>query len=393
MKAFRGRTSWPDDDPFARTAGDEPPPPNARPADDDGSWPDGPTQLFSHRRAPGGPAPAAQPGPGIATRIGLALADFLAQSSSGVAYVVDGLMAEGGLYAFTGRPESFKTFCATHLGLCLSAGRPDFLGLGLGTARPFVYISNEKSGQTVRERLRTQSTNLPPVQDVQVIHRQGATFGDREGWRRVVDVVAAFERPPFVVADTLASLSGPGFDENSGKDMGVALGALRQLTDVGATAALVHHPSKHGEGTGGIRMRGHTSLWGEVDGVFEFTRPDRAVDGGLIRIEPKDGELLLMPFKWNRDTFLLETDSVGRFLTAQAIAEVVAALYREDTPLRSEEIAAKFPQHGATRFMERLSEAVDLGLITRTGKGKATRYAPGERGRFADDRLFGGADE
>lgn len=307
--------------------------------------------------------------------LGKSLDTFLSESTEGIAYVVADLIVEGGAYAIVGRPETFKSFGATHLGFAAAGAATEWMGRTLGPARPFLYISNEKSPTTVRERFRRQTADAYPTEEVVVIHRAGVTFGNAEAWAGVVEVVRRLARP-LAVIDTLASLAGLGFDENSGKDMAIVLGRVRELVDNGATVLLCHHPSKHGEGNGGARMRGHTSLWGDVDGVLEFTRPDRAVDAGLIRAEPKDGEFALIPFRWNRDTFLLEADETQRFLTAQVIAEVVREIYRE-TPLTAETIAARFPGHGRTTFRDRLSEAVDLGLIARQNKGPATRYVPG----------------
>ncbi len=175
--------------------------------------------------------------------------------------------------------------------------------------------------------------------------------------------------------DTLASLSGPGFNENDGRDMSAALGAIRRLTDLGATVALAHHPAKHAEGSGGIIMRGHSSLHGEVDGSLQFTRPDREAEAGLIRAEPKDADLALVRFAWSRETFLLEPVDTVSILTARSLAAVVGVLYAGD-PLTADRIRAEFPGHGRSVFAERLGEAVDAGLIRRSGRGRATTYGP-----------------
>lgn len=332
------------------------------------------------------PAPAMAP---AAPAIGLPLPDFLAESLAGVAYLADGAIVDGSLIALVGRPETFKTMALLDLGLAVAGAAPDWLGLRLGSARPFVYVSNEKSPATVRERFRRMTDARPITEPVHVIHRRGVTFGDTARWDDVVAVVASYGRPCVVGCDTLASLAGPGFDENSGRDMAVALGALRRLTDAGATVLLGHHPAKHGEGTGGIRMRGHTSLWGEVDGVLEFTRPDRGEDAGVIRIEPKDGELRLIRFSWDRDTFLLDAAADMPIMTARTIAATVGALYVGD-PIPTDKVRAQFPAHGRTVFQERLAEAVAGGLVTRLGRGKSTAYAPSANRPEGPDESSGG---
>lgn len=300
------------------------------------------------------------------------LAEFLAASTSGIRWLVDGMAVEGGLVAILGRPESFKSTAALQLGLSVAGGSLRWLGAALGPARPFVYVTAEKSGDSVREKFRRLAASLPPTEPVYVSHRAGVMFGNA-AWRELIALVQRLGSS-VVVLDTLASLAGPGFDENSGKDMSVALGAIRELCDHGATVFLVHHPAKHGEGAGGIRLRGHTSLWGEVDAVLEFVRPDRERPEGTIRVEPKDGDFRLVRFEWEAETFLVQPrTAVG--LSAVAVAEVVDAL-SAGGPVTSDQILKEFPGHGRSAVLARLGEAVHSGLVGRKGKGPTTRYEP-----------------
>lgn len=309
------------------------------------------------------------------------LDEFLATGAGDVTWF--GPIVDGGLAAFVGRPESFKSMAAVQLGLAGAAGG-SWLGFELGEPRPFVYISGEKSRATIRDRLERMAAELAPAAPVRILHRAGVSFGDREAWGRVVELVAEYGPRTFVVCDTIASLAGPGFDENSGRDMATVLAALRQLGDAGATVAALHHPSKHGDGTGGIRLRGHTSLWGEIDCTLEFTRPDRSTEAGIVRIEPKDGDLALRAFRWDRTSFLVEPETAVLPATSAAIAAVVDALYQGD-PLSAERIRAEFPGHGRTVMLDRLGEAVSAGLVARVGRGKATGYVPVPRAMRPDE--------
>lgn len=319
--------------------------------------------------------------PGAGSTLGLALDAFLAIEPGPASFF--GPIVEGGIAIHVGRPETFKTFGSLQLGFAGACGG-SWLGYELGEPRPFVYVSAEKSRSTVRDRLTHLAAAMPPAAPVWVVHRAGITFGDKEGWGRLRELVGWLGPRTFVVVDTIASVAGPGFDENNGRDMAVVLGALRQLADLGATVAALHHPSKHGDGVGGIRMRGHTSLWGEIDATLEFTRPDRAVEAGLVRVEPKDGDLRLIPFRWRRETFLLEEDAGILALTPTAIAAVVEALY-DGTGLKAEAISARFPGSGRTVVLDRIAEAVRAGLIARTGQGRATAYIPMPRSTRPDD--------
>jgi len=322
------------------------------------------------------PEPPPPPTPAGSQLVGLALEDFLAQSPAGVPWFVDGVMVEGGLIAGVGRPETFKTQAAIHLGLAAAGGASSWLGLKLGPVRPFLYVTNEKAAATVREKFRRMTAVLHPTEPIRVAHRARLMFGDRARWAELSASVKELGPRTFVVLDTVASLAGPGFDENSGKDMAVVLSAVRQLCDAGSTVLLLHHPSKHGEGTGGIRLRGHTSLWGEVDAVLEFTRPSRESPTGVIRMEPKDGDFRLVQFAWDPRTFLLQ--AALRALSAPAVAEVGEALYF-GTPVAATSIEAEFPTRRRSAVREQVAKALEDGLIERVCRGPSTRYVPVQR--------------
>ena len=194
--------------------------------------------------------------------LGVTLADFLAGTSTEIAWAVDRSIVEGSLVVALGRPESFKSMAMLQLGLSLAGGSRTWLGRELGPVRPFIYVTNEKSKASIAARLKVMKGALPPQSDVWVCYRECPSFEDRVTWNGVVERARSLDSPPFVVLDTLASLAGCAFDENSGKAMAAVLDSVTRLTDVGATVALVHHPAKNAEGPASTRIRGHGSLAG-----------------------------------------------------------------------------------------------------------------------------------
>jgi hypothetical protein len=304
---------------------------------------------------------------------GLPLDEFLDGGADGVEWF--GPIVVGGVAGFLGKPETFKSFGVLQLGLAGAAGG-SWLGMDLGAPRPFIYITGEKSAATVHDRLRRISLATRPVAAIRIVHKPGISFGD-SSWQRIVDLVSAYGPRLFVACDTLASLAGPGFDENSGKDMSTVLGAMRRITATGATVAVVHHPSKHGEGTGGDRLRGHSSLWGELDGLVEFTRDARGEAVGTARIQPKDGEVHRVLFRWDPSTFLLTPSTDRPRLTATAVADIVRTKYA-GSPIPAIDIFGEFPGHSRSSFYDRLKEARDAGLVAIDGRGRASSYVPGD---------------
>ncbi len=295
------------------------------------------------------------------------LADYIADPSP-VAWALPTLAVVESVTAVVAPPESMKTFLLLQAGLAC-AGSGDLLGL-YPDRLPFVYISNEKSRATVRERFRHMTAGALPTEPVLILHRAGVTFG--RGWdvvRRTLDELA---RPALVALDTLASLSGPGFDENSGQDMAVALAALRGIvTDYHATVLLAHHPAKAATGTGGATLRGHSSLFGEIDGVIGMRRHDRDATTGTLTADPKDGERVVLGWDWSIETFRLRPSGLVP-LTLDSIAETVARLGDDAS---GDEIAAAFAGQNVRTVQRRIGEAIEAGTIERIGKRGAFRYS------------------
>jgi hypothetical protein len=295
------------------------------------------------------------------------LADYIADPAP-VAWALPTLAVVESVTAVVAPPESMKTFLVVQAGLAC-AGSGDLLGL-YPDPMPFLYVSNEKSRATVRERFRRMTGDALPTEPVLILHRAGVTFG--RGWDVVRRTLDELGRPALVALDTLASLSGPGFDENSGQDMALALAALRGIvTNYRATVLLAHHPAKAATGTGGATLRGHSSLFGEIDGVIGMRRHDRDATTGTLTADPKDGERVVLGWDWSPETFRLRPSGVVP-LTLDSIAETVARLGDDAT---GDEIAAAFPGQNERTIYRRIGEAIEAGTIERTGKRRFYRYS------------------
>jgi hypothetical protein len=302
--------------------------------------------------------------------------DFLATASEQVPWIARDLVVEGGITLFLGAPASFKSMAALELGFASAAGN-NWLGLEV-ESRPICYVSNEKSKETVADRIRHLTVIHRPQMPFIVAHRKGIAFGN-EPWARLVEQVRALDHP-IVILDTLASLSPGGFDENSTKDMGDALFYTRQLTDADATVILVHHPkkaSKDGGSNGPLSGRGSGRLDGEVDGWVEFHRKEPTENKAWLHARPKDGQARRIPVLWNLETFCLEIDQIGRACTATTVADTVIETW-DGEPLTTEQIAALFPGHSKTHVANMVSTAHKGGLIRLIRRGRNFTWAPAE---------------
>ena len=184
-------------------------------------------------------------------------------------WLVEGMLPVSSFCVMYGPPGAGKTFLALDLALSVASGRPFF---GRSVRRgAVVYVGAEgKGGMGARVKAWRE-------------HR-GATFGiqfymlpepvqllDAGNMTRLTHTIAtSFQTPPaMVVFDTFARCFMGG-EENSAKEMGVAISAadeLRRRTD--ACVAFVHHTNKAGE-----QERGSIALRGAADTMIAVREKD-----------------------------------------------------------------------------------------------------------------------
>lgn len=179
-------------------------------------------------------------------------------------WLIHGFIPRGGLCVTYGPPKSAKTFLTLHEALCVATGLR-FFGDDVQRAR-VLYIVAE-GVRALGQRLGAWCTyyDQDPVETSEWI-----TFipvpvpladADRVRYLRMLveDLGVGL-----VIIDTLARCMVGG-DENSSRDMTMAVGALEELRAVGATVHAVHHTGKNID----QGMRGHSSLLGAVDTAIE----------------------------------------------------------------------------------------------------------------------------
>jgi hypothetical protein len=173
---------------------------------------------------------------------------------------------EGGLCVVYAPPESFKTFWSLALAFCVATGR-DFFGQSVVRGL-VVYVACEgASGMPVRVGAWKHSNEWYEragvfflTQPVQLLEQSA-----------IDDFLTALstldEAPALIVFDTLHRCMAGG-DENSARDMGVAIQAIDEIRRVTASAVVViHHTGKSGESE-----RGSTALRGAADSMISLKR-------------------------------------------------------------------------------------------------------------------------
>jgi hypothetical protein len=188
-------------------------------------------------------------------------------------WMLEHLFALGALVVVYGAPGCAKSFLVLDWALSIASGR-SWLDYKVISPGRVVYVVGEGAGG-LRKRLQAWMQEHPQAtvpeaffipEPVQLLNK--------------VDVELLLTRirrlrPVLVILDTLAMCMDG--DENSSKDMSLAIAAAKQIIrETGAAVILVHHTGKRGDGE-----RGHSALRGAADTMM-FVRLKKDASGGKL---------------------------------------------------------------------------------------------------------------
>ena len=197
--------------------------------------------------------------------------------------LVHGIIYDGALNCVFGKPGTAKTFFALDVAHCVATGTP---WAGRAVQRgDVVYVSGEgASGLGQRIQAWRESQHVPAVEGVHFI-LEAVPLMDHDAIRQFVSAIKErTETPRLVVFDTLARCT-LGMEENSAKDMGLAIaGADIVRRELGCAVLLIHHTNATGE-----RERGSTALEGAVDVLMWMQSDQSGITLGCKK--SKDSEL------------------------------------------------------------------------------------------------------
>jgi hypothetical protein len=236
-------------------------------------------------------------------------------------YIVDDWITEGGKCVIGGASLSGKSFLAVHMAMCISTGNSFFQ---YKVILPGLVIYQAGEGETgIRKRFRAwrQHFGIKKGQEVPlyIIEQKIDIFNPNADTGPFIDEIEGIRRTynvPLraIVIDTLAKAS-IGADENSGRDMGVVLANVDRISSAfpKASTGLVHHLN-----AGGTKLRGHTSLYANVDQVILVTNDEEKKIRTATLDKQKDGESGLgIPFE------LMQVEVGKRQIDGRAITSCV----------------------------------------------------------------------
>ena len=210
-------------------------------------------------------------------------------------FVIEDWVTAGDKSILGGASGSGKSFLALDAGLSIALGRPWF---GNETKPGLVIYQAGEGGRGVKRRLRAfrKHFNVPADAAVpfELLSSKIDIFAPDDAGGDTAKLIAAVqsireEYPGIplqaIFIDTLAVAQG-GADEISGKDMAAVLANIDRIArETGAHVCLVHHMN-----ASGAKLRGHTSLKGNVDQVILVERNEQTGVRTVKLDKMKDGE-------------------------------------------------------------------------------------------------------
>lgn len=157
------------------------------------------------------------------------------------------LLDRDSLAALTGAPGSFKSFVALDVAAHVSRGT-EWHGKRTHQG-PVIYIAAE-GARGMSMRIRAWEKRHGRMGDNIRFLPAPVQISDEVAWQTLVKI-SHLVQPVLVIVDTQAMVS-VGIEENSNKDMGVAIEAFKRIQRAsGACVLVVHHLTKDGSSTRG----------------------------------------------------------------------------------------------------------------------------------------------
>ena len=250
------------------------------------------------------------------SRFGALFLDRLDEPGPEHEFLIDGWLSVGDRSVIGGPSQSGKSFLALHAGMCVATGS-DFFGAPV--KRGLVVYQAGEGARGVKKRLRawrrhhdvefSAATPFVLLQAPVDLYRADADTGPLIA---EIKAIAGLYAAPLrlVVIDTLATATG-GADENSGKDMGLVMQNVARINrEFGAHVCLVHHLN-----AGGTKLRGHTSVYANIDQVMLVSR-DETTKVRTARLDKQKDDEAGASFRFELMSVTLGQDGAGRLVTS-----------------------------------------------------------------------------
>jgi hypothetical protein len=269
-------------------------------------------------------------------------------------WLVDSHILEHSFAVVYGQSGGGKSFTVLDMALCIATGRP--WADNVVQQGPVIYMSAE-GASGLNERIKAWVVYngwTGELTDINFV-MEAPNLMDGNTVSQFINVIRSLPTPPvLVVLDTLARCVVGG-DENSARDMGMAIaGADRIRLETGATVVLVHHTGKNSDSE-----RGSGALRGAAD--------------TMILLKPEQGQITLSCEK-QKDAAPF-TSTVWHLVPVSATSSCVPVRVRDTPPPVAGKRSKGLGRHQRSLLDKLRHESRGLTLnelVTSTGIPKTT---------------------
>lgn len=200
-----------------------------------------------------------------------------------LSWLIKGVLPQAALIVMYGESGSGKSFMAWDMGLAIAQGH-DWRGRKTKPGRVIGIVAEGASGARNRFKAYCHQHGVP-IDSLNIgVIDAAPNFLVKVDVADVAKAIKAGGGADLIIVDTFAQVI-PGGDENSGKDLGIALRHCKDLNrECGCPVMLIHHSGKDAS----KGARGHSSLRAAADAELEVIRADEA--RAMTVTKMKDGE-------------------------------------------------------------------------------------------------------
>jgi len=212
--------------------------------------------------------------------------------SSGLSWVIPGLLPEKETIVLAGSPKAGKTLLAIDAAYAVATGESYFLGEATLRGK-VLLVSTDESANSTKTKLINRGFRRCDKDSIKVL----PTWDISQ--MGVLESLLEDFRPNLVIIDSLRRINkGSEISENSA-EFADAIYSLKEILErYGASGILIHHTNKDREAMGVHRLRGSSAIAGAVWGTWQLDqipKPDPNNKKKLI-IDPKDPTRTLSVF-------------------------------------------------------------------------------------------------
>lgn len=276
-----------------------------------------------------------------------------------IPYLVDPVLPEGALCAFTGSPESGKSSLALALARDLAR-----------SGRTTLILDRDNPAQVYADRFRRLGV---PEHAVKVWGGWCSEQAPMPDSPRVLDYIRSQDVKPLVIVDSLSSFYEG--DENDAGDMRAFMNRLRRVTNLGSTAAVIHHD---GKGDSSKDYRGSSDFRAALDAGFHVSNvgPDRFLDRLYLRpFKNRFGLTESIVYRYAEGAMRREE---GAHAASETITANLTAILSENPGITGEAFERAATGRGIKRGQARsfLRDGVEFGeILSQKGPRHSTLYA------------------